>query len=141
MALNLMAVSDFRKQTGKVIRRLKAKKEAIYITLHGRPQAVLVDYEVYEALLAQSKSSPNPEAIRAELENDSDYQALLADIRAAPPNPAAVHPASVPLVELLQNAPPPDPAFDLETWTAQWEAIEAEMKVRDHADDIAEGRG
>ena len=52
--------------------------------------------------------------------------------------PATFVPGS--LAEALQNAPH-DPDFDLETWTRQWDAIEAEMKAIDRADDIAEGRG
>lgn len=50
------------------------------------------------------------------------------------------HPATASLAELLQNAPE-DPDFDLESWTQQWQAIEAEMKALDRTDDIAEGRG
>ncbi len=140
MTINIMPVSDFRKQTSKIIKRLKAEKEAIYITQHGRPQAVLVDYEAYETLLAQSKVAPDPAAIRAALNNDPDYQALLADLRTASANPMAVRPATGSLAEALQNAPQA-PDFDLETWTKQWATIEAEINAINRADDIAEGRG
>jgi hypothetical protein len=76
------------------------------------------------------------EAIR----NDPELMALVKRIQATPPNPTAIHPATSSLAELLQNVPE-DPDFDLESWTQEWEAIEAEMKARDRADDIAEGRG
>lgn len=66
--------------------------------------------------------------------------ALVERIKATPPNPAAIRPAAGSLAEALQNAPE-DPDFDLESWTQQWQAIEAEIKAVDRADDIAEGRG
>jgi hypothetical protein len=84
----------------------------------------------------QHRAQPDAETIR----NDPEMIALVERIKATPPNPAAIHPATASLAELLQNAPE-DPDFDLETWTRQWEAIEAEMKAIDRADDIAEGRG
>lgn len=66
--------------------------------------------------------------------------ALVAEIKATPPNPTAVRPATGSLAEALQNAPE-DPDFDLESWTQQWDAIEAEIKAINRADAIAEGRG
>jgi hypothetical protein len=76
------------------------------------------------------------EAIR----NDPELVALVERIKATPPNPAAIHPATASLADLLQDAPE-DPNFELEAWTWQWAAIEAVMKAIDRADDIAEGRG
>ncbi|MEW6402534.1 MAG: hypothetical protein AB1649_12095 [Chloroflexota bacterium] len=52
---------------------------------------------------------------------------MVERIKVTPPNPAAIRPATGSLAEALQNAPE-DPDFDLETWTRQWAAIEAEMK-------------
>ena len=71
-----------------------------------------------------------------------DYPTLeevVARIKATPPNPANIHPPTASLAELLSQAPE-DPEFDLETWTSNWDKIEAEMKARDRANDIAEGR-
>jgi len=42
------------------------------------------------------------------------------------------------LAEALRNAPE-DPDFDLAEWTAQWQAVEAEMKAITRANDVAEG--
>lgn len=101
---------------------------------------MLVSYEHYEQLLKQAGQQPvvgiDPEIIR----NDPEMMALVAEIKATPPNPTAVRPATGSLAEALQNAPE-DPDFDLESWTQQWDAIEAEIKAIDRADDIAEGRG
>ena len=66
--------------------------------------------------------------------------ALVERIKATPPNPAAIRPATGALAEALRNAPE-DPDFDLETWTRQWDTIEAEIKAIDRADDTGEGRG
>jgi prevent-host-death family protein len=53
MSTNIIPISDLRRQASDVVKRLRETKDAIYITQHGRPAAVLVDYEKYEALLAQ----------------------------------------------------------------------------------------
>ena len=53
MSTNIIPISDLRRKAGQVIKALHESNEAIYITQHGRPVAVLVDYEKYEALLAQ----------------------------------------------------------------------------------------
>ncbi len=66
-------------------------------------------------------------------------KALVERIKATSPNPAAIRPTTGSLAEELQNTVE-DPDFDLETWTRQWDAIEAEMKAIDRANDIAEGR-
>ena len=139
MSTKIIPVSDLRRSVSKTIKDLQQQDEAVYITQHGRPQAVLVSYEHYEQLVKQAKQQtvrPDAETIR----NDPEMIALVERIKATPPNPAAIHPATASLAELLQDAPE-DPDFDLETWTREWRAVEAEMKAIDRADDIAEGRG
>lgn len=139
MVTRIMPVSDLRRNVSRTIKELQEADNAVYITQHGRPQAVLVSYEHYEQLLKQAGDQPaavDPETIR----NDPELIALVERIKATPPNPAMIHPATASLADLLQNAPE-DPDFDLETWTRQWQAVEAEMKAIDRADDIAEGRG
>ena len=139
MGMKIIPVSDLRRSISQIIKGLLQKDDTVYITQHGRPQAVLVSYKHYEQLLEQAKqpaARPDAETIR----NNPGMIALVERIKATPPNPAAIHPATASLAELLQNAPE-DPDFDLETWMRQWDAIEAEMKAIDRADDIAEGRG
>jgi prevent-host-death family protein len=135
-----MPVSDLRRKVSQTIKEIQRQDNAVYITQHGRPQAVLVSYKHYEQLLKQVKAQPGlavtPETIRQEPE----MIALVEWIKATPPNPAAIRPATGLLAEALQNAPK-DPNFDLEIWTRQWEAIEAEMKAIDRTNDIIEGRG
>jgi prevent-host-death family protein len=138
MSTKIIPVSDLRRSVSKTIKALQDDDEVVYITQHGRPQAVLVSYEHYEQLLrkatAQTAALVDPEIIR----NHPDMIALVDRIKATPPNPNNIHPATASLADLLRNAPQ-DPDFDLETWTRQWDAIEAEMKAIDRADDIAEG--
>jgi hypothetical protein len=71
---------------------------------------------------------------------EDELEALVARIKATPPNPTSIRPATGSLIEALKNSPE-DPDFDLETWNREWAKIEAELKAINHADDIVEGRG
>jgi prevent-host-death family protein len=53
MTTNIVPISDLRREAGKVVNKLRESGAAVYITQHGRPAAVLVDYEQYEALLEE----------------------------------------------------------------------------------------
>ena len=53
MATKIMPVSDLRRQTSQVIQSILRDGDVVYVTQHGRPKVVLVDYEQYEALLAR----------------------------------------------------------------------------------------
>lgn len=60
MATKIMPVSDLRRQTSQVIQSVLHDGDVVYVTQYGRPTVVLVEYEQYEALLAQSEKSPQP---------------------------------------------------------------------------------
>jgi prevent-host-death family protein len=51
MAVKIMPISDLRRKTSDVIEALKEGSGAVYITQHGRPVVVLVEYTEYERLL------------------------------------------------------------------------------------------
>lgn len=53
MYTKIMPVSDLRRKTSDVIDAVREGGDAVYITQHGRPVAVLVDYARYETLLTQ----------------------------------------------------------------------------------------
>ncbi len=53
MSTNIIPISDLRRQASKVVNMLREGGDVAYITQHGRPAAVLVSFEQYEALLAQ----------------------------------------------------------------------------------------
>ena len=42
-------ISDFRKDSAKVLKRLKETKKPVLLTQHGRSVAVLLDVEEYES--------------------------------------------------------------------------------------------
>ncbi len=60
MSTQIMPVSDLRRKTSDVLNVVRETGDAVYITQHGRPVVVLVDYERYEQLLAQARTSPAP---------------------------------------------------------------------------------
>jgi hypothetical protein len=78
-----------------------------------------------------------------EAEPDDYFPSLeevVAEIKATPPNPASIRPATGSLAKALANSPH-DPTFDLETWQQEWDKVETEMKAISRANEIAEGRG
>jgi prevent-host-death family protein len=54
MSTKIMPVTDLRRQTSAVIRGVQQDGDVVYITQHGRPTAVLIEYEQYEALIARA---------------------------------------------------------------------------------------
>lgn len=66
-------------------------------------------------------------------------EAVMAEVRALPPNPNAVIPAQGSLLEALQSGTE-TPGFDFDTWNQQWTQVEAEMKAITYQNDRQEGR-
>jgi prevent-host-death family protein len=60
MSTKIMPVTDLRRQTSAVIRSVQEEGDVVYITQHGRPTAVILDYEQYEALVARAESQGWP---------------------------------------------------------------------------------
>ncbi|MCA9972987.1 MAG: type II toxin-antitoxin system Phd/YefM family antitoxin [Anaerolineales bacterium] len=54
MTTKIMPVTDLRRRTADVIRSVQEDGDVVYITQHGRPAVVLIEYEQFEALLAQA---------------------------------------------------------------------------------------
>ena len=50
MSTKILPISDLRRQANEVINSVRETNDAVYITQHGRPVVVLVDYERYEQL-------------------------------------------------------------------------------------------
>lgn len=57
MNTKIMPVTDLRQNTSEVIRQIRQTNEIVYVTQHGRPSVVLLDYRQYEAMVAQLKKS------------------------------------------------------------------------------------
>ena len=75
------------------------------------------------------------------LEADEDFptlQEIVAQIKATPPDPDAIHSPEDSLLQLLL-ASPADPNFNLPEWEQEWSRAEAEMKAISWTNAIAEG--
>lgn len=60
---------------------LRETGDAVYITQHGRPTAVLVDYKKYEAMLAQLEDLADLASLEAaQNEPERDYAAFLTEL-------------------------------------------------------------
>ena len=83
MPTKIMPISDLRRQTSQIIQTIREGGDAIYITQHGRPAAVLVEYEAYENLLARLEDLSDMVSLEAAKdETDRDYEAFLAEMNA-----------------------------------------------------------
>lgn len=81
MGTKIMPVSDFRRKASEVLVALREGGDVVYITQHGRPAAVLVDYDKYEAMIEELEDLADLAAIEAAVdEPDRDYEAFLAEV-------------------------------------------------------------
>lgn len=53
MTTKIMPVTDLRRDTSRILQSVREDGDVVYITQHGRAAAVLLDYDQYQALLAQ----------------------------------------------------------------------------------------
>ncbi|HEX5506590.1 MAG TPA: hypothetical protein VFW96_28500 [Thermomicrobiales bacterium] len=70
--------------------------------------------------------------------DEPDLAAVVAAIRALPPNPRAIRPGRGSLADALADKLTDEP-FDLAAWEADWAAVEAELAALARADDRAAG--
>ncbi len=81
MPTKIMPISDLRRRTSEILKLIRDGGDTVYITQHGRPTAVLVDYEQYEALLQQLEDLTDMISIKqAGNEPERDYEAFLAEM-------------------------------------------------------------
>ena len=78
MATKIISVSDLKSKLTRLLEELKADGTPLYVIQHGKPKAVLVKYEDFEAMLEkkgdledilvmlEALSSPEDEAITLE---------------------------------------------------------------------------
>jgi len=57
MATKILPISDLRRQATGIIKTLREEGSVVYVTQHGRPTAVLVDYAAYEAMLTKLEAA------------------------------------------------------------------------------------
>lgn len=53
MNTKILPITDLRRHTREIVQNVKENNETVYITQHGRPEVVIIDYERYEALIEQ----------------------------------------------------------------------------------------
>jgi len=81
MTIKIMPVSDLRRRTSDVIKSTQREGEVVYITQHGRPAVVLVNYEWYETLIAQLEDLSDLASLRtAANEAARPYDEFLAEL-------------------------------------------------------------
>ena len=81
MATKIIPVSDLRRKTSDVIKAVQSEGEVVYVTLHGRPAVVLVDYENYEALMAQLEDLSDMASLEAAVDEPvRPYDEFLAEL-------------------------------------------------------------
>lgn len=86
MSTKIVPISDLRRQASQIIERLTKDGDVVYITQHGRPAAVLVDFDRYEMLLAQLEDLADLASLDAAAdEPERDYEAFLAEMQAEKP--------------------------------------------------------
>ncbi len=62
MSTKIVPISDLRRQASRVVNTLREGGDVVYITQHGRPAAVLVNFDQYEALIAQLEALQREQA-------------------------------------------------------------------------------
>jgi hypothetical protein len=118
-----------------IAERLQAHADEFHLSLDALVEKLLAD-----ALpVAETNGFHGPA-------NDDDLPALeevVTRIKATPPNPDAIHPATKSVDELiadLQANPPSDELLTFEEMWPHWQAFEQELKDMDQADAVRDGR-
>ena len=123
MSTRIVPITDLRRKAKEVIDSVQQQQDAVYITQHGRPVVVLVDYLQYESLLDRSSSRPvqgehrqkdsamlreQPHAYSVERQTSADLDAALTLVRQLSPlEKAQLIEQIVPdLQRALQSTPP-----------------------------------
>ncbi|MFQ5401101.1 MAG: type II toxin-antitoxin system prevent-host-death family antitoxin [Anaerolineae bacterium] len=76
MTTKIMPATDLRAQIGRILDELTETGEPVFITRHGRAQAVLLNIATYDALIEQ-RVAPTVQAVSEPL---AHYQTLLERI-------------------------------------------------------------
>lgn len=76
MSTNIVPISDLRRQASKVVNSLRESDDVAYITQHGRPAAVLVNFDQYEAMVAELEAFRQNQPMYAIAGEKSTFSAL-----------------------------------------------------------------
>lgn len=118
-----------------IAERLQAQADEFHLSLDA----------LVEKLLADALPVVETNGFHAPADDDAllSLEEVVAMIKATPPNPDAIHPATKTVAELMAELaanPPEKSDITPEEWDRLWAEFEQELKAADRADDIAEGR-
>ena len=82
MGVKIVAASEVRQNLKAILEELGRKGEAVYVTQRGRARAVLVDYELYEALLQRLEDLEDVLAMKEALEAPPEESVTLQEFLA-----------------------------------------------------------
>ena len=85
MGTKIMPISDLRRKTSDVVASVREGGDAVYITQHGRPVVVMVDYERYERLVAQLEELSDRASLQAAAAEPSHPSSAQRHPTVAPP--------------------------------------------------------
>ena len=79
MATKIVTVSELKANLAAVVAQLDTETVPVYLTQHGKPRAVLVQYEEYEAMLAKLDDLEDALAMREALSSPDEEAASLEE--------------------------------------------------------------
>lgn len=79
MSTNIVPISDLRRQASKVVNQVREGNDVAYITQHGRPAAVLINFDQYEAMVEELEALRRSQPAYVIAEDKSTFS-LLADM-------------------------------------------------------------
>ena len=81
MSTKIMPVTDLRRDTSRILQYVREDGDIVYITQHGRAAAVILDYDQYQALLAQLEDLSDLAAIEeVAAEPSRSYEDFLSEM-------------------------------------------------------------
>lgn len=81
MAVKIMPVTDLRQKITSVLKELGESGRPLYITQYGRPKAVLLSYQGYEALIRELEDLEDSLSIYEGKEEPSrPYEEFIAEV-------------------------------------------------------------
>jgi len=81
MTTKILPITDLRRDTSRIVQGVREEGDVVYITQHGRAAVVIVDYEQYQALLAQLEDLSDLAAMeQAAGEPTRSYEAFAAEM-------------------------------------------------------------
>lgn len=121
--------------SARVSEHLQAHADKFHLSLDALVEKLLAD--ALPVVEANGFHGP------ADDDDLSSLEEVVARIKATPPNPDAIHPATKSVDELiadLQANPPSDELLTFEEMWPHWQAFEQELKDMDQADAVRAGR-